>query len=65
MAVTAKDSKSREKVYEAIFQGPGAAVAAVVDPATTLADTTKSMPVYDDSGTIIGYVALFANATLT
>ena len=64
MTVTAKDSKSREKIYDAVFQGPDAATAVVVDPATSMADTTHSMPVYDSAGTIIGHVAIFANATL-
>lgn len=31
----------------------------------TVPTTTHSMPVYDKDGNILGYVALFANATLT
>lgn len=64
MAVTANDSKSREKVYGAVFQGPDAAGAAV-KAYDAMPSTAKTMPVYDSQGTVIGYVALYTNADLS
>ena len=64
MAVTANDSKSREKVYTAVFQGPDAAIAEVTVTGS-MPDTTKTMPIYDSKGNILGHVALYANADLS
>jgi hypothetical protein len=36
----------------------------VKDPAETLSSTKASLPVYDEKGQLLGYVALFATATL-
>lgn len=32
---------------------------------TSMPDTTGSLPIYDESGKILGYIALYSNADLT
>lgn len=62
MTVTANDSKSREKIYDAVFQGPDAATA-IVEPTATMPDTTHKVPVYTSDGSLLGYVAVYADIT--
>ena len=64
MTVTGKSSKNRENVFKAAFQGPDMATAQVTVTGSMPA-TTITVPVYDSNGTILGYMALYANATLT
>lgn len=64
MAVTANDSKSREKIYAAVFQGPDNATADVTATAS-MPDTTMTVPVYDSAGNVLGHMALYANADLS
>ena len=59
-------SKSRTVLYNNIEKliTTGSAVATIAT--ASMPNTTLSAPVYDEAnGAIIGYVALYANATLT
>lgn len=41
-----------------------AAAVSLVGGSAILADTTYSLPVYDEEGTLLGYIALFDTPTL-
>ena len=59
-------SKSRTVLYNNIETLISDGTAAAVVATASMPNTTLSAPVYDEAnGSIIGYVALYANATLT
>lgn len=60
MSTLDQSTLNNEKVRN-LLKGPDNVAAATV----TVPTTTGSMPVYDKDGVILGYVALFANASLT
>lgn len=65
--MAAGDSKSREKIYnklERLNSSTDNVTAAVVATAS-MPNTTDSIEVFDSDGVSIGFVAVYANATLT
>lgn len=57
-------SKARINLYSNINVAAADATAAVVITAS-MPNTTDSVPIKDEKGNVLGYVALYANATLT
>ena len=58
---------SREKVYEKLerINTDTANVAAAVVATASMPNTTDSIEVFDSDGASVGFVAVYANATLT
>lgn len=62
-----QQTMSREKIYEKLerINTDTANVAAAVVADGALANTTKSIEVFDSDGASVGFVAVYAAATLT
>ena len=61
---TLKESTLNVTNTKQILAGPDNLTAAIVATGA-MPSTTNSMPVYDKDGAILGYVALYATASLT
>lgn len=64
--MSAKDTKSREKLYGKIYKlhSDNPVEAAVVATAS-MPDTVGTVEVFDKNGTSLGYVAVYANSDLS
>lgn len=60
----AVQSKSKAKLIVMKNKVSDEITTAVKDPAVDLSDTTSSLPIYDENGKLLGYIALWAAATL-
>ena len=59
------DNKSREKLYAKMNKVNSTLSAAAVVATASMPNTTLSVEVFDDTGASLGFMALYANATLT
>jgi len=61
------DSKARAKLYAHIRKVTALASeeTAAVKATGAMPSTTSTVPVYDEDGNVLGYVALYANADLS
>lgn len=57
-------TKARSKLYSNINVAAASVTAATIATAS-MPTTTSSVPIKDESGNILGYVALYATAALT